>query len=186
MPFVSRGGEKLDHALRTFGIDPAGKICADFGSSTGGFVDCWIQHGAVKVYAVETGYGLLEWKLRNDERIVVMERTNAMHVKLPERVPFISIDTSWTKIKNVVPNAFENLTEDGSIIVLVKPHYEAGPKLLRKGKLPPEALPLVLEEAEQAAKDAGAKIIAKSPSPITGEKAGNTEYLLWLKRAACK
>src|SRR4051812_21371874 len=95
--FVSRAGQKLNHALRTFALDVRGFICADFGSNTGGFVDCLLQHGAAKVYAIDTGYGALEWKLRNDPRVVVMERTNAIHVELPERLQLITIDVAWTK-----------------------------------------------------------------------------------------
>src|SRR6185503_16056489 len=101
--FVSRAGEKLEHALKAFDIDPRGKTCADFGASTGGFTDCLLQHGAVKVYAVEKGYGTIEWKLRNDPRVVVMERENAMHVELPEQVDLLTVDTSWTKLEKVIP-----------------------------------------------------------------------------------
>ncbi|MEK7690497.1 MAG: SAM-dependent methyltransferase, partial [Bdellovibrionota bacterium] len=99
MSFASRAGEKLDHALKTFDVNVQGFVCADFGSSTGGFVDCLLQHGAQKVYAVEKGYGQLDWKLRNDPRVIVMERTNVMHAKLPEHVNLITIDTSWTKLE---------------------------------------------------------------------------------------
>src|SRR5579864_3600866 len=95
--FVSRAGSKLDHALTTFVIDVSAKICADLGCSTGGFTDCLLQRGAAKVFAVDTGYGVLDWKLRNDPRVVVMERTNAMHVNLPESVDLVSIDVAWTK-----------------------------------------------------------------------------------------
>src|SRR3977135_3262569 len=98
--FVSRAGLKLEHALMTFGLDVAGCVCADFGSNTGGFVDCLLQRGAAKVYAIDTGYGALEWKLRKDSRVIVMERTNAMHAELPEKVTRISIDVAWTKQKH--------------------------------------------------------------------------------------
>src|SRR3989338_5833098 len=152
MPFASRAGEKLDHALNTFAVNPTGLVCADFGASTGGFVDCLLQHGAVKVYAVETGYGTLDWKLRNDPRVVVMERTNAMHVKLPEQVDLITIDTSWTKLQNVIPNALVNLKSNGQIIALVKPHYEAEAKMLRQGKLPEEKIPEVLGNVQNKLK----------------------------------
>src|SRR5882724_12381661 len=95
--FVSRAGEKLDHALGTFGLDVTGFTCADFGANAGGFTDCMLQRGAGKVYAVDTGYGALEWKLRKDARVVVMERTNAMHVDLPEKVDLVAVDVAWTK-----------------------------------------------------------------------------------------
>src|SRR5678809_598758 len=100
-PFVSRAGLKLEHALHHFGIDAQGFTCADLGSNTGGFVDCLLQRGAAKVYAVDTGYGVLEWKLRKDPRVVVMERTNAMHVVLPEPVEVVTIDVAWTKQRHI-------------------------------------------------------------------------------------
>jgi len=106
--FVSRAGEKLQFALDQFSISVKDLTIADFGSSTGGFVDCLLQNGAKKVYSVDTAYGELSWTLRNDHRVVVMERTNAMHVVLPEKVDIITVDTSWTKQKNVLPNVFEN------------------------------------------------------------------------------
>src|SRR3954462_8986128 len=125
MEFVSRAGQKLHHALVTFGVSPEGKICADLGSNTGGFVDCMLQLGAVKVYAVDTGYGVLEYKLRKDPRVVVMERTNAMHVKLPEKVGLVTIGVAWTKQRNILPNARLLLAEGGEVVTLIKPHYEA-------------------------------------------------------------
>src|SRR3989344_5859632 len=133
--FVSRAGEKLQYALDNFKILVKDKIVADFGSSTGGFVDCSLTNGASKVYAVEVGYGTLDWKLRNDTRVVVLERANAMHVVLPEKVDFISIDVGWTRQKLILPNAFTNLKVGGKIVVLIKPHYEADKRYLRKGKL---------------------------------------------------
>ena len=104
-PFVSRAGLKLEHAMQTFGLDAAGKVCADLGSNTGGFVDCLLRRGAARVYAVDTGYGVLEWKLRNDPRVVVMERTNAMHVVLPEKVQIVTIDVAWTRQQRILPAA---------------------------------------------------------------------------------
>src|SRR5437870_2103753 len=130
MKFVSRAGQKLDHALTTFAIDVTGKICADLGCSTGGFVDCLLQRGAKKVYAIDTGYGVLDWKLRNDPRVVVMERTNAMHVQLPEVVQIVTIDVAWTKQKHILPNAARLLAADGIVMTLIKPHYEAPAELL--------------------------------------------------------
>src|SRR5688572_17870582 len=97
MPFVSRAGLKLDHALSHFGIDVAGFVCADLGCNVGGLTDCLLQRGAAKVYAIEKGYGVIEWRLRKDPRVVVMERTNAMHVQLPERVDLVTIDVAWTR-----------------------------------------------------------------------------------------
>src|SRR4051812_41907047 len=119
MPFVSRAGEKLDHALNTFGLDVASLSCADLGSNAGGFVDCLLQRGAAKVYAVETGYGVLEWKLRKDPRVVVMERTNAMHVTLPEAVGLITIDVAWTKQQHILPAARRLVSSDGNVVTLI-------------------------------------------------------------------
>src|SRR5512138_88917 len=109
MPFVSRAGPKLEHALATFTIEVRDLVCADLGSNTGGFVDCVLQRGARKCYAIDTGYGVLDYKLRKDPRVVVMERTNAMHVSLPEPIQFISIDVAWTKQKHILPAALRLL-----------------------------------------------------------------------------
>src|SRR5688500_5350820 len=113
--FVSRAGLKLEHALGVFGVDVAGLVCADFGSNTGGFVDCLLQRGAAKVYAIDTGYGALEWKLRRDPRVVTMERTNAMHVTLPEPIVFVSIDVAWTKQRHILPAARKALAAGGQV-----------------------------------------------------------------------
>src|SRR5688572_6706087 len=100
--FVSRAGQKLDHALTTFGLDVAGRVGVDLGSNTGGFVDRLLRRGAARVYAIDTGYGVLDWRLRKDERVVVMERTNAMHAELPERVSLVTIDVAWTRQRNIL------------------------------------------------------------------------------------
>src|SRR5579871_5617777 len=123
--FVSRAGLKLEFALDAWNIDVRGLVCADLGSNVGGFVDCLLQRGAAKVYAIEKGYGVLEWKLRKDPRVVVMERTNAMHVELPETVALVTIDVAWTKQRNILPAAGRMLAEGGRIVTLIKPHYEA-------------------------------------------------------------
>ncbi|MBI3443524.1 TlyA family rRNA (cytidine-2'-O)-methyltransferase [Candidatus Woesebacteria bacterium] len=175
--FVSRSGEKLQFALKTFKTPVKDEIVADFGSSTGGFVECLLQHGAKKVYAVEVGYGTLDWKLRNDPRVVVMEKTNAMHVTLPENVDLITIDVGWTKQKNILPNAFANLKKDGYIISLIKPHYEANPKLIRKGKLLSEYLDEILENVKKDITAAGGRIVKIIESPILGGRAQNREFL---------
>jgi len=181
MIYVSRAGEKLEYAIKTFSISVKDMICADFGSNTGGFIDVLLTFGAKKVYAVETGYGVLDWKLRQDQRVVVMERKNAMHVELPEKMDFISIDTSWTKLEKVIPNALKNLKPSGSIVALVKPHYESEPRMLRKGKLPDDLIPEILNNVKAKLKKLGLQILGKTESPIVGEKAGNKEYLLYLK-----
>lgn len=182
MPFVSRAGEKLAAALAAFNINPAGATVADFGASTGGFVDCWLQNGAEKVYAVETGYGVLEWKLREDDRVIVLERQNAMHVELPEQVEYLSIDTSWTRLKNVIPNALNNLKDDGTIIALLKPHYEAEARMLRKGKLAEEFIPEILEKVKIDLSELGVEVHDCIESPVVGKKGGNKEYLLQLTK----
>jgi 23S rRNA (cytidine1920-2'-O)/16S rRNA (cytidine1409-2'-O)-methyltransferase len=176
MPFVSRGGEKLEFALKFFNISPAGMICADFGSSTGGFVDCLLQNGATKVYAVETGYGVLDWKLRNDQRVIVLERSNAMHIELPEKIDLITTDTSWTKLEKTIPNALKNLKQNGRIIALLKPHYEAG-----RNKLNQDEMEKVVVAIIEQLSELGVELISQIESPVLGQKGGNKEFLLLLK-----
>lgn len=183
MPYTSRAGEKLEHALKKFNINVTNLVCADFGSSAGGFVDCLLQAGAMKVYAVETGYGVLDWKLRNDTRVVVMEKTNAMHAILPEKVDLITIDTSWTKLEKIVPNALLNLNSNGHLITLVKPHYEAAQYQVRKGKLPDETIPEILLGVKRKLMALGLEILDETQSPILGEKGKNKEFLFYLNRA---
>src|SRR5688572_30828179 len=148
MPFVSRAGQKLEHALTTFDVNVTGRTCADLGSNVGGFVDCLLRRGAAKVYAVDTSYGTLDWRLRNDPRVVVMERTNAMHVELPEPVSLVTIDVAWTKQRLILPSARRLIDAGGDVVTLVKPHYEAEPTLLRKGVLPEENLDTVFEKVK--------------------------------------
>ena len=183
--FVSRGGLKLDHALRTFNLSVAGLTCADLGCSTGGFTDCLLQHGAARVYAVDTGYGVLDYKLRKDARVVVMERTNAMHVELPERVGFISIDVNWTRQEKVLPVAQKllNNTSDARIITLIKPHYEADPAILRQGVVPEPLVATVLEATLKRVTACGFRVVSTTQSPIKGSGGrGNVEFLALLER----
>ena len=179
---VSRAGQKLDHAMRIFEIDATGLICADLGSNVGGFVDCLLRRGAAKVYSIDTGYGVLAWTLRKDPRVVVMERTNAMHVTLPERVSLVTIDVAWTRQKNILPAAKSLLAAGGQIVTLVKPHYEAERRMLRNGVLPVSAVAEVVEKALQDARAAGLEVMATVESPIKGSK-GNVEVLALLKSA---
>jgi 23S rRNA (cytidine1920-2'-O)/16S rRNA (cytidine1409-2'-O)-methyltransferase len=181
MPFVSRAGQKLDFALTSFGIDVANWVCADLGCSTGGFTDCLLSRGAKKVYAVDTGYGVIDWKLRKDPRVVVMERTNAMHVELPEKVDLVSIDVAWTRQKHILPAALRILEEDGIVIPLIKPHYEADQKILRKGILPDESLEEIMAHVRSDITAAGFEVVSTCVSPIKGAK-GNTELLALLRR----
>lgn len=178
--FVSRAGEKLNYALDNFQIDVENKVCADFGSSTGGFVDCLLRRGAKKVYAIDTGYGELDWNLRNNKRVIVMERSNALHIQLSEKMNFISIDVGWTKQKLIIPVALKNLREDGSIISLIKPHYEAEKNQLRSGKVKDEDIKGIIEKVKNDITGVGGMIKEMIESPIIGKKGGNREFLFWI------
>lgn len=179
--FVSRGGLKLQHAIDKFKVNISGKVVLDVGSSTGGFVDCLLQSGALKVYALDTAYGELAWKLRNDERVVVMERTNILHLEsLPEQVDLITIDAGWTKLELVLKRVKQFLKENGEIIALLKPHYEAEKKDLIKGVLAEEKSEAVKNLVNEKIQELGFKIEKETKSPILGG-AGNLEYLLLLQ-----
>lgn len=178
--FVSRGGDKLQSALAQFQIDVKDNIVLDVGSSTGGFVDCLLQNDAKKVYALDTAYGELSWKLRNDPRVVVMERTNILYLEsLPEQVDFITIDAGWTKLELVLPVVKKFLKPNGIIIALLKPHYEADKKNLVKGVVKAELVEQVKDEVIREIKDLGFKINDQMEPPILGG-AGNKEFLLYL------
>jgi 23S rRNA (cytidine1920-2'-O)/16S rRNA (cytidine1409-2'-O)-methyltransferase len=177
--FVSRAGLKLDHALTAFGVDVAGLVCADLGSNAGGFVDCLLQRGAAKVYAIDTGYGALDWKLRKDPRVIVMERTNAMHVELPEKVALVTIDVAWTRQRHILPSARRLVREAGSVITLIKPHYEAEKSRLKKGILPAAEVDAVVERVAEDMRTAGFEVRRMVRSPILGAK-GNVEVLACL------
>ncbi len=176
MDFVSRAGEKLQFAISFFKISAKNKVVADFGSSTGGFVDCWLINGAKKIYSVDTSYGELAWKLRNDPRVIVLERTNAMHIALPEKMDIISIDTGWTKQEKIIPNALKNLKSDGIIISLIKPHYELG-----IAKPSYEDMQKVINKVHQDIENEGGFVEKIVESPITGKRAENKEYLALIK-----
>lgn len=179
MTFVSRAGQKLEHALSVFGVDVAGVVAADLGCNVGGFTDCLLRRGAGRVYAVDTGYGVLDYKLRRDPRVVVMERTNAMHVTLPERVGLVVIDVAWTRQKLILPAARGLLGEGGSVVTLIKPHYEAAKSLLRGGVLAEEHLPAVLGQVRADITAAGFEVRGWADSPVKGT-GGNAEALAWL------
>jgi 23S rRNA (cytidine1920-2'-O)/16S rRNA (cytidine1409-2'-O)-methyltransferase len=178
--FVSRAGQKLEHALAEFGLDVAGRTCADLGSNAGGFVDCLLQRGAARVYAIDTGYGALEWKLRKDPRVVVMERTNAMHAVLPESVALVTIDVAWTKQRHILPAARRMVADDGRVVTLIKPHYEAAPALLVKGVLPVEEVDGVVHATRADVVASGFELLRTVRSPIKGSK-GNAEVLALLR-----
>jgi len=178
--FVSRAGEKLEYAIEQFDISIKDKICADFGCSTGGFTDCMLNNGASVVYAVDTGYGVLDWKLRNDARVKVFERNNAIFVDLPEKADFIAIDVGWTRQKDILSNAFKNLKDEGIVVSLIKPQYEASKSMLTAGKLEEKFLNEVLQKTLNEIKALGITVAKFVESPIEGEKAGNKEFLAYL------
>ena len=188
LPYVSRGGLKLEKALRTFPIELAGKVCLDIGASTGGFTDCMLQNGASRVYAVDVGYGQLAWQLRTDSRVVVMERTNFRHVKpgdIGEAVDFASVDVSFISLSLILPAAATVLKPDAQMVCLVKPQFEAGrEKVGKKGVVRD---PAVHREVVLAccghAKRNGFTVCGLSWSPIRGPE-GNIEYLMWISREA--
>ena len=183
--FVSRGGEKLDAALEAFGIPPAGRTCADVGASTGGFTDCLLQRGAARVYAIDVGKGLLHWRLRNDPRVVVMERTNARFVqKLPEPVSLVTVDASFISLKILLPvvRGWYGPPAGADLVALVKPQFEAGRQqaargegVIRDAAIHRQVLLDVLTFA--AAQGLGVRGLIRSP--LLGPK-GNAEFLAWL------
>lgn len=180
---MTRGGAKLACALDHFRLDVSGMVCADLGSHAGGFVDCLLSRGALRVYSIDTSYGTLAWKLRKDPRVVVLERTNAMHVALPEPVNLVTIDVGWTRQQHVLPSARRLLADGGRVISLVKPHYEAEKEELVDGVLPVERLESVLDRVRRAIGAMGWHFEGWIPSPIRGH-AGNTEYLACLAPGA--
>lgn len=177
--YVSRAGIKLEHALTEFGIVPKDLVCMDVGAATGGFTDCLLKHGARKVYAIETGYGVLDWGLRNDSRVVVMERSNILYeLEIPEKVDLAVVDTSWTRLRLSVPAASRFMQPKGTILALLKPQYEVPKKDLVKGVVKEEALSGVLATVAQDLAGLGFEVMGPIDSPIKGE-GGNKEY--WLK-----
>lgn len=184
--FVSRGGEKLLGALEIFPINPSGLTCADVGASTGGFTDCLLQYGAVKVYCIDVGKGILHWKLRNDPRVVVMEETNARHVaSLPEPVQLVTCDASFISLKILLPvilNWFQPAPASGEILALIKPQFEAGRADVARGDgvvRDPLIYRRVLTDILAFAESQGCGLRGLVRSPLLGPK-GNTEFLVWL------
>ena len=183
--FVSRGGEKLDHALALFAIDVTGMVCADFGASTGGFTDCLLQRGAARVYAIDVGYGQLDASLRPDPRIVVMERVNVRTLEhLPEPIDVVVIDVSFISLRLVLPSAKAVLTDEGVCVALIKPQFEAGKGQVGKGGVvrDPAVHREVLDRALDDARNAGFTPSALTRSPLTGP-AGNVEFLARFDRS---
>ena len=186
LKYVSRGGLKLEKAMATFPIDLTGAICGDIGASTGGFTDCMLQNGAVKVYSVDVGYGQLAWKRREDPREVCMERTNARyltHEQVPDELDFASVDVSFISLKLILPALCGLLKEKGHVACLVKPQFEAGKeKVGKKGVVRDPAVHLeVLENFLVHAKESGFTVLGLTYSPIRGPE-GNIEYLGFIEK----
>lgn len=183
--YVSRGGLKLEKAISAFCLSLDGAICADIGASTGGFTDCMLQNGAAKVYAVDVGYGQLDWKLRNDARVVCMERTNARYLdreQIPDELDFASVDVSFISLRLILPAVHGLLKAGGHVACLIKPQFEAGrEKVGKKGVVRDPAVHLeVLEQFLQNAKESGFTVLDITYSPIRGPE-GNIEYLGYLE-----
>ena len=184
LKYVSRGGLKLEKAMSHFDLTLEGRVCMDVGASTGGFTDCMLQNGAVKVYSVDVGHGQLDWKLRNDPRVVCMEKTNIRYVtpeQIEEPAAFVSIDVSFISLTKVLPPVRELMTEDGEIVCLIKPQFEAGrEKVGKKGVVrDPKVHEEVIEKVIDFAATVGLESRELEFSPIKGPE-GNIEYLLHL------
>ena len=186
LKYVSRGGLKLEKAMATFPVDLKNTVCGDIGASTGGFTDCMLQNGAAKVYAVDVGYGQLAWKLREDPRVVCLERTNARyltHEQIPDELDFASIAVSFISLKLILPAVHNVLKDGGHVACLVKPQFEAGKeKVGKKGVVRDPAVHLeVLEHFLEHAKESGFTVLGLTYSPIRGPE-GNIEYLGYLEK----
>ena len=184
--FVSRGGEKLDAALDELGVDVRGKTALDVGSSTGGFTDCLLQRGATRVYAVDVGKGQLEWRLRNDARVVVMEGVNAREgVSLPEPVDLIVADVSFISLRLALPPSFAHLRDGGDVVALVKPQFEAGREAVGRGGIvrdPAARADAVVAVAQHFARE-GVPVVAIVPSRVPGRE-GNREIFVRARKGA--
>lgn len=188
LPYVSRGGLKLEKAIESFVIDLRGMICMDIGASTGGFTDCMLQNGASKVYAVDVGYGQFDWKLRNDNRVICMEKTNIRNVTpedIDDTLDFASCDVSFISLDKVLPVAYKLLKDGGEMVSLIKPQFEAGrEKVGKKGVVKePKVHIEVIETVTGCAREAGFNVIGLDYSPVKGPE-GNIEYLMYIRKSA--
>ncbi|MCC8060394.1 MAG: TlyA family RNA methyltransferase [Clostridiales bacterium] len=188
LKYVSRGGLKLEKAVECFGLELSGCVCLDIGASTGGFTDCMLQNGAARVYAIDVGHGQLDWKLRNDERVVCMERTNIRYVTpadVPEPADFASIDVSFISLRMVLDPVKQLLKEDAHVVALIKPQFEAGrEKVGKKGVVRDKSTHIeVIEQVAEHALGLGFELLNLDFSPIRGPE-GNIEYLLYLQNHA--
>jgi len=175
--YASRGGDKLEFALSSLKVAPSGTVTADLGSNVGGFVDCLLQHGAARVYSVDTSYGTLAWTLRQDDRVVVMERTNALHVELPEPVDLVTVDVGWTKQRLILPRAVGLTRPGGTVLSLLKPQYEADPAELVRGVVEPETAQSIADRVVETLERDGIRVAGRVRSALRGAK-GNTEFFL--------
>ena len=188
LKYVSRGGLKLEKALSAFALDLAGKVCMDIGASTGGFTDCMLQNKADKVYAIDVGHGQLDWKLRNDQRVVCMEKTNFRYMvpgDIPDRPDFASVDVSFISLTKILPPARAMLTDDGEMVCLIKPQFEAGrDKVGKKGVVrDPKIHEEVIGEIVCFAAENGFDVLNLDFSPIKGPE-GNIEYLMHIRKGS--
>ncbi|MDD6021219.1 MAG: TlyA family RNA methyltransferase [Acutalibacteraceae bacterium] len=187
LPFVSRGGLKLQKAVDVFGVKLSGCICMDIGASTGGFTDCMLQHGARKVYSIDVGYGQLAWKLRTDERVINLERTNFRYVTretVPDEIDFASVDVSFISLKHIIPVMRELLRDGGESVCLIKPQFEAGrDKIGKKGVVRELSTHIeVIQTIADFALENGFDILNLDFSPVKGPE-GNIEYLIHLRKS---
>jgi 23S rRNA (cytidine1920-2'-O)/16S rRNA (cytidine1409-2'-O)-methyltransferase len=184
MPYVSRGGLKLEGALKGFNIDPTGKVAMDVGASTGGFTDCLLQHGAKKVYAIDVGYGQFNWGLRNDTRVILLEKTNIRYLErsvIQDQVDIATIDVSFISLLKVIPKVLEFMRPGGEIIALIKPQFEVGRKDVNKGVVRDEGKRLkAVEMIKSKSEEMGLQVKGVMVSPIRGPK-GNIEYFIYLQ-----
>lgn len=178
--YVGRGGEKMAWALHWSNLSPTNWLCCDLGSHIGGFVDALLQAGAQRVHAVDTCYGTFAWKLRNDPRVILHERTNALHVQLPEPVQLVTCDVGWTKQKKVLPKALSLLKPGGFVLSLVKPQYETEPDEMEKGKgrVKESALERIEHDVRQLAETFGHPVLGPARTPFLGGKGKNPEYFM--------
>ena len=184
--YVSRGGLKLEKAVNEFGLSFDGLTCMDIGASTGGFTDCMLQNGAKKVYSIDVGHGQLDWKLRNDERVICMEKTNFRYIKpedIGEKIDFASCDVSFISLTKILLAARALLKDEGRMVLLIKPQFEAGKEALNKKGVvnDPKDRARAVDKVTSFARELGLKINGLTESPIKGPN-GNTEYLLYLKK----
>ncbi len=185
--YVSRGGYKLEAALDAFGVDPTGRVCVDLGASTGGFTDCLLQRGAARVYAIDVGYGQLAWSLRQDPRVVVMERTNARHLTgLPEPVSLLTGDLSFISLTLMLPAILAIGGAGAEAVLLVKPQFEAGREGVGKGGVvrDPEARAAAIQRVLDACVAHQVQVLGGVDSPLPGAKQGNVEHLVHLRLPA--